>query len=70
MGLVGLVASQGGDLGDLISDVYGTPAPAPGGDAKDTDSAVPGTGACTCVPYYLCANGSVITDGVGLIDIR
>ncbi|CAB0005829.1 unnamed protein product [Nesidiocoris tenuis] len=25
---------------------------------------------CTCVPYYLCANDSIITDGTGLIDIR
>lgn len=23
-----------------------------------------------CVPYYLCANGTIITDGAGLIDIR
>ena len=23
-----------------------------------------------CVPYYQCANGSIITDGTGLIDIR
>lgn len=23
-----------------------------------------------CVPYYLCANGMVITDGEGLLDIR
>nr|CAD7434516.1 unnamed protein product [Timema monikensis] len=25
---------------------------------------------CQCVPYYLCQNNSIITDGVGLIDIR
>lgn len=23
-----------------------------------------------CVPYYQCANGSIITDGEGLLDIR
>merc|ERR1712126_263449 len=23
-----------------------------------------------CVPYYQCANGSIITDGAGIIDIR
>lgn len=23
-----------------------------------------------CVPYYLCANGTVITDGEGVLDIR
>ncbi|MCY5962034.1 trypsin-like serine protease, partial [Salmonella enterica subsp. enterica serovar 1,4,[5],12:i:-] len=25
---------------------------------------------CTCVPYYLCPNGTVLTDGTGLLDIR
>jgi len=25
---------------------------------------------CQCVPYYLCQNNTIITDGVGLIDIR
>ena len=25
---------------------------------------------CQCVPYYLCKNNQIITDGVGLIDIR
>lgn len=25
---------------------------------------------CTCVPYYRCNNGSVNTDGTGLLDIR
>uniref|UniRef100_T1HMZ6 PPAF-2-like Clip domain-containing protein n=2 Tax=Rhodnius prolixus TaxID=13249 RepID=T1HMZ6_RHOPR len=24
---------------------------------------------CTCVPYYLCANNTIITDGTGLLDI-
>ena len=24
----------------------------------------------SCVPYYQCSNGSIITDGAGLIDIR
>ena len=24
----------------------------------------------SCVPYYQCSNGSIITDGTGLIDIR
>ena len=25
---------------------------------------------CTCVPYYQCLDGNIITDGTGLIDIR
>ena len=24
----------------------------------------------SCVPYYQCSNGSIVTDGAGLIDIR
>lgn len=27
-------------------------------------------GGCTCVPYYLCNNQTINTDGTGLIDIR
>ncbi|CAB0041732.1 unnamed protein product [Trichogramma brassicae] len=26
--------------------------------------------ACECVPYYLCSNGTIIDNGVGIIDIR
>ncbi|KZC14538.1 Serine proteinase stubble [Dufourea novaeangliae] len=25
---------------------------------------------CECVPYYLCRNGTIVIDGVGLIDLR
>lgn len=25
---------------------------------------------CECVPYYLCNDDEIITDGMGLIDIR
>ena len=25
---------------------------------------------CECVPYYQCQNGTILDDGVGLIDIR
>lgn len=25
---------------------------------------------CECVPYYQCQNGSILDNGVGLIDIR
>lgn len=31
---------------------------------------IPGTGSCSCVPYYLCNNGSINTNGEGVIDIR
>jgi len=25
---------------------------------------------CECVPYYLCADGNIITDGSDLVDVR
>ena len=28
------------------------------------------SGNCACVPYYLCREGEIITDGAGIIDIR
>lgn len=30
----------------------------------------PHPGRCVCVPYYLCKEGEIITDGAGIIDIR
>lgn len=30
----------------------------------------PHPGVCVCVPYYLCKEGEIITDGAGIIDIR
>lgn len=30
----------------------------------------PHPGVCVCVPYYLCNEGEIITDGAGIIDIR
>lgn len=30
----------------------------------------PHPGKCVCVPYYLCDEGQIITDGAGIIDIR
>ncbi|XP_014260481.1 tryptase-2 isoform X2 [Cimex lectularius] len=37
---------------------------------KEGGSSVPGSDKCECVPYYLCANNSIITDGTGILDIR
>ena len=30
----------------------------------------PHPGVCVCVPYYLCNEGQIVTDGAGIIDIR
>lgn len=56
------------DIDAVIKDVFVQPDP-------ETRNPVPinteqGTGDCTCVPYYLCNNESIITTGETLIDIR
>lgn len=67
----------GGDLDSLIREVF-TPAPG-SGDGRQEPDHNPGQGhgtdgsdplACQCVPYYLCQNGTIKTDGEGVIDIR
>lgn len=55
----------GGDLDSLIDEVF---KPQKNDDSKKNDGRLGPE--CTCVPYYLCQNNTVITNGVGLIDIR
>ncbi|XP_044734747.1 phenoloxidase-activating factor 2-like [Chrysoperla carnea] len=44
------------------------PSPSnPGGEGVNTGERI---GDCECVPYYLCKNNTIITDGEGLLDIR
>ncbi|CAG9765337.1 unnamed protein product [Ceutorhynchus assimilis] len=42
----------------------------PSDKSTSTFVGIPGTGSCTCVPYYLCDNGIINTNGKGLIDVR
>ncbi|KAK9878966.1 hypothetical protein WA026_003785 [Henosepilachna vigintioctopunctata] len=100
LSLATLISSQeqaGGDLTDLINQVFSTQRPnvsnptrtsgdnnggntGTGGgvnlepnlnpDTGNTGGGIPGTDQCTCVPYYLCNNGSVNTNGEGVLDIR
>ncbi|XP_015178204.1 PREDICTED: serine protease 52-like isoform X2 [Polistes dominula] len=61
-----------GDLDSLIDNVY----------SRDTVSTSPHTilgtqnqptktnNNCECVPYYQCKNGTIVDNGVGIIDIR
>lgn len=45
--------------------------PNTGDGGNQVTEPITGPNGCICVPYYLCSsNKSVITDGVGLIDIR
>ena len=72
------------DLDTLISQVYQPPggdSNKPGETKEDQNTrgneqgGLPGTGGngeedCVCVAYYLCNNDQIITNGMGLIDIR
>ena len=79
------VVAQGKSKDELIKDVFGTnseeeqnerpvttrnPPNLQPGSNTGTSGGITGTGSCTCVPYYLCNNGSVNTNGEGIIDIR
>ena len=70
------------DLDTLIGEVFGGGSnnnndnkEPPLTDDRRKPQGVSGGGSsnpleCQCVPYYLCNNNTIITDGVGLIDIR
>ena len=66
------------DLDSLIDEVFVRPqtggsSTIPEPTAQEKNQAVEQEQdplACQCVPYYLCQNNTIITDGVGLIDIR
>lgn len=58
-----------GNLDDIIQGVFG------GNDPNEARNSVPNekpcnNGAGECVPYYLCVNGTINTDGSDLLDIR
>lgn len=64
------------DLDTLIGQVFVRPETGGNPTKQPTEEKIQGEGqaynplACQCVPYYLCQNNTIITDGVGLIDIR
>ncbi|KAK6642261.1 hypothetical protein RUM44_013984 [Polyplax serrata] len=57
----------GDDLSTLIDEVF---KPEKVDETGHVNENARGQTECTCVPYYLCQNNTVITNGVGLIDIR
>lgn len=62
-----------GNINDTIADIFGRPGSStvpPISGNSGVDGGTPVAGSCTCVPYYLCNNGSVNTNGEGIIDIR
>ncbi|XP_011299038.1 serine protease 52 [Fopius arisanus] len=61
-------ASNDGNVDKLIESVFGT-----GGNNDqriDNQKNSNNNDDCECVPYYQCQNGSIVDDGVGIIDIR
>jgi hypothetical protein len=77
--LFAYTTAQGKTKDELIKDVFGTNDQNEKASNKQNSRSATwivrwwwnsGTGSCTCVPYYLCNNGSVNTNGEGVIDIR
>ncbi|XP_076250481.1 phenoloxidase-activating factor 2-like [Rhynchophorus ferrugineus] len=60
------------DTLNLINQVFTKPTSASQTVSSTTPAIQSNSGGeqCTCVPYYLCNNGSVNTNGEGIIDIR
>lgn len=60
------------DLDTLIGEVFTKPesGSTSGPPNLQPNQGLPGVGDCVCVPYYLCNNGSINTNGEGIIDIR
>ncbi|XP_014289644.1 phenoloxidase-activating factor 2 [Halyomorpha halys] len=58
-----------GDLDSLIENVFGTTTPQNKID-KPREAVDENGDECVCVPYYQCANGKIVTDGTGILDIR
>ncbi|XP_066150577.1 phenoloxidase-activating factor 2 isoform X2 [Euwallacea fornicatus] len=65
------------DLNKTIADIWGNLATASSSSTTTSPTingniggGIPGVGSCTCVPYYLCNNGTINTNGAGIIDIR
>lgn len=75
--LLSFAAAQTGDnLDDLLSQIFTKPPETTAGtdnrnpDGSGISTATTSPDGCECVPYYLCNNKTIITDGVGIIDIR
>ncbi|XP_029038151.1 phenoloxidase-activating factor 2-like isoform X1 [Osmia bicornis bicornis] len=60
-----------GDLNSLISSVFNSGgSTTPGTILGTQNNPKPQTDDCQCVPYYQCREGTILENGVGLIDIR
>ncbi|KAF2888849.1 hypothetical protein ILUMI_17324 [Ignelater luminosus] len=75
--LLSFPAVQTGEsLDDLIGEIFAEPSETTAGtdnrnpDGPGISTATTSPNGCECVPYYLCNNKTIITDGVRTIDIR
>lgn len=66
------------NIDDLIDEIF-RPSNGSGSNSKPIDgngtilgpkNTLPPNDNCECVPYYQCQEGSILDNGVGLIDIR
>ncbi|XP_011641802.1 phenoloxidase-activating factor 2-like [Pogonomyrmex barbatus] len=67
------VSPIGGDLDSIIQDVFQnlTTTTTPRNLILGTNNQTPSKpDDCECVPYYQCKDGTIVKDGVGIIDIR
>ncbi|KZC12025.1 Serine proteinase stubble, partial [Dufourea novaeangliae] len=61
---------QSGDLNSTISSVITQQQTSSATYLGIANQPKQQPGDCECVPYYLCRNGTIVVDGVGLIDVR
>ncbi|KAL6262591.1 hypothetical protein P5V15_005385 [Pogonomyrmex californicus] len=66
------VSPIGGDLDSIIQDVFqNLTTTTPRNLILGTNNQTPSKpDDCECVPYYQCKDGTIVKDGVGIIDIR
>ncbi|XP_017885598.1 phenoloxidase-activating factor 2-like isoform X2 [Ceratina calcarata] len=62
--------NSSGDLASLISESFGQPSTTPDTILGTQNKQRPKPQGCECVPYYQCREGTILDNGIGLIDIR
>ncbi|XP_023290776.1 serine protease 42 isoform X2 [Orussus abietinus] len=61
---------QNGILDNAAGVAEVTPTSVPGTILGSQNQKNQGQDSCECVPYYQCQNGSILDNGIGIIDIR
>ncbi|XP_014610475.1 PREDICTED: proclotting enzyme isoform X1 [Polistes canadensis] len=65
-------SNTNGDLDSLINNIYGRNniSTSPTTILGITNQPIKTNSGCDCVPYYQCKNGTILDNGIGIIDIR